>query len=106
MYNRYIPEDTAYAPVQREPPRPHGPDPGPRRPQALRLPDFLGGKEGLSRLFKGSEGGGPYPAPCPGRPTRPADGRLPLRRLVKFENRDTTYGAPTGQPPPSMLQYR
>lgn len=58
MYNRYIPEDTAYAPVQRELPRPHGPDPGPRRPQALRLPDFLAGKEGLSRLFKGSEGGG------------------------------------------------
>ena len=58
MYNRYIPEDTAYAPVQREPPRPHGPGPGPRRPHALRLPDFLAGKEGLSRLFKGSEGGG------------------------------------------------
>lgn len=58
MYNRYIPEDTSFTRVEREPPRSPGQNPGPRRQQAFRLPDFLTGKEGLSRLFQSQEGGG------------------------------------------------
>lgn len=53
MYNRYIPQDVAYTPVEGTTPS----RPGPRR-QSFRLPDFLGGKEGLSGLLGGQEGGG------------------------------------------------
>ncbi len=62
MYNRYIPEDMSYTPVEEKTPppqRPHGPEQGngPRR-SAFRLPDFLSGKEGLSGLLGSREGGG------------------------------------------------
>ena len=58
MYNRYIPENTSFTRVEREPPPPAGPAPGARRQQAFRLPDFLSGQEGLSRLFQNHEGSG------------------------------------------------
>ena len=58
MYNRYIPEDTSFTRVEREPPRFPDQEPGPHRQQAFRLPDFLSGQEGLSRLFRSREGGG------------------------------------------------
>lgn len=54
MYNRYIPEDVSYTPVERpafQPPRPR-PDSRPR-PASFRLPDFLSGTDGVSRLLKG-----------------------------------------------------
>lgn len=50
MYNRYIPQDVSYTPVEETPS-------GPRRPP-FRLPDFLGGKEGLSGLLGEREGSG------------------------------------------------
>ena len=59
MYNRYIPEDMSYAPVE-----PSAPSAPPRRAAGgaprppLRLPDFLAGKEGLSGLCGGREAGG------------------------------------------------
>ena len=58
MYNRYIPEDTSYTPVQPPPPppqRPRSPGTGPRRQPPVRFPDFLsgkGGKDSLSGLLK------------------------------------------------------
>lgn len=56
MYNRYIPEDASYIPVEPppEPPRSPTPDSGPR--PSFR--DFLSGKEGLSGLFGVREGNG------------------------------------------------
>ena len=51
VYNRYIPRDVSYTPVEKES------RPGPRR-SAFRLPDFLGGKEGLSGLLGEREGSG------------------------------------------------
>lgn len=51
MYNRYIPENTPYFPVEEKPPRMSGPDPAPRRRPAFRLNELTG-------LLKGSEGGG------------------------------------------------
>lgn len=51
MYNRYIPEDTSYFPVEEEPPRRSGSGPGPQRRPAFRLNELTG-------LLKGSEGGG------------------------------------------------
>lgn len=51
MYNRYIPENTPYFPVEEEPPRMNGPGPAPRRRPAFRLNELTG-------LLKGSEGGG------------------------------------------------
>lgn len=53
MYNRYIPQDVSYTPVEKKPPS----RPDSRRPP-FRLPDFLGGKEGLSGLLGGQEGSG------------------------------------------------
>lgn len=53
MYNRYIPQDAAYTPVEGTTPG----RPGPHR-QPFRFSDLLGGKEGLSGLFGGQEGGG------------------------------------------------
>lgn len=60
MYNRYIPEDVLYTPVEE-----HSPPPEPfqdhrRGPQQtrLRFPEFLTGREGLSKLLNGREGGG------------------------------------------------
>ena len=53
MYNRYIPQDVSYTPVEEKPPG----RPGAARP-AFRLPDFLGGKEGLSGLLGDREGSG------------------------------------------------
>ena len=53
MYNRYIPQDVSYTPVEGA----SRPSPGPNR-QPFRLPDFLGGKEGLSGLLGNREGGG------------------------------------------------
>ena len=55
MYNRYIPEDASYVPV--EPPRPSAsasasaPRPAPRRQPAFRWNELTG-------LLKGGEGGG------------------------------------------------
>lgn len=49
MYNRYIPEDTSYFPVEGEPPRRNGS--GPQRKPAFRLNELTG-------LLKGPEGGG------------------------------------------------
>lgn len=62
MYNRYIPDDTAYTRAGAE--QPFRPDrsrqgPGERpRGSAFRLPDFLSGREGLGALFSGGEKGG------------------------------------------------
>lgn len=56
MYNRYIPEDVSYTPIEpvmQQPPTPGG---GPR--QSLRFPDLLSGKEGLSALLGVREGNG------------------------------------------------
>lgn len=53
MYNRYIPQDASYTPVEKAPPV----RPASRRP-SFRLPDFLGGNEGLSRLLGDKEGNG------------------------------------------------
>lgn len=47
MYNRYIPEDMSYSPVEKGPPSDRPQNPG------FRLPDFRMGKEGLSGLLKG-----------------------------------------------------
>ena len=49
MYNRYIPEDTSYTPIEPPPEQPGKPvsDSGPR--QSFR--DLLSGTEGLSGLF-------------------------------------------------------
>lgn len=58
MYNRYIPEDMSYTPVDSFPPPEQSrgrSEPGGRSRQApFRLPDFLTGKEGggLSGLLK------------------------------------------------------
>ena len=54
MYNRYIPEDVSYAPIEPlpEPPRDPAPDNG-TRPS---FRDFLSGKEGLSGLLGTREG--------------------------------------------------
>jgi len=62
VYNRYIPEDVHFTPVEEKTPpsqRSRGPEQGngPRR-SSFRLPDFLSGKEGLSGLLGGREGGG------------------------------------------------
>ncbi|NBI65324.1 hypothetical protein D1646_00580 [Pseudoflavonifractor sp. 60] len=57
MYNRYIPEDVSYTPVER-PPTPSPPPRAPQRGQPLRLPDFLTGKDGLASLLGGKEEGG------------------------------------------------
>lgn len=57
MYNRYIPEDMSYAPVDRPSFRPEPPRSRPEdRPRQMpfRLPNFLSGEEGgLSNLLKG-----------------------------------------------------
>ena len=60
MYNRYIPEDVSYTPVEEHSPPPEpfqGPERGPQQTR-LRFPEFLTGKEGLSRLLNSREGGG------------------------------------------------
>ena len=56
MYNRYIPEDMSYTPIE-EPALPverpqSAPAGGGIRPAPFRIPDFLSGKEGLSGLLK------------------------------------------------------
>lgn len=51
MYNRYIPEDSSYVPVEREPSRPDAPRPAPRRQPAVRWSELTG-------LLKGGEKGG------------------------------------------------
>ena len=51
MYNRYLPEDTAYPPVGRPAARPGG-------NAGYRLPDYLAGREGLGALLSGGQGGG------------------------------------------------
>lgn len=56
MYNRYIPEDMSYTPV--EPSAPQEPRQGRREGAPFRIPDFLSGKEGLSALLGGKEKGG------------------------------------------------
>lgn len=53
MYNRYIPQDVSYTPVEET----TSGRPDAHRPP-FRLPDFLGGKEGLSGLLGNREGGG------------------------------------------------
>lgn len=55
MYNRYIPEDVSYTPIEPPPEQPRGPAPdsGPR--PSFRFPDFLSGKDGL---LGGREGSG------------------------------------------------
>lgn len=53
MYNRYIPQDVSYTPVEEKP----SSRPGPRR-AAFRFSDFLGGKEGISSLLGEREGSG------------------------------------------------
>jgi len=61
VYNRYIPQDVLYTPVEEKTPpprRPRGPEQGNGPRQSFRLPDFLSGKEGLSGLFGNREGGG------------------------------------------------
>ena len=67
MYNRYIPEDTSYTPVEEETPTPEREDPSQvqppgteqkKRESSFRLSALLGGKEGLSGLFSGREKGG------------------------------------------------
>lgn len=55
MYNRYIPEDVSYVPIEPPPEHPPAPGGGPR--QSFRIPDILSGKEGLSGLLGGREGG-------------------------------------------------
>ena len=56
MYNRYIPEDVSYTPVEEHMPstgRPRStPQGGGVRPAPFRIPDFLSGTEGLSGLLK------------------------------------------------------
>ena len=54
MYNRYIPEDVSYTPIEPPPEPPRGPTPdGTSRPS---LRDLLSGKEGLSGLLGAREG--------------------------------------------------
>lgn len=53
MYNRYIPQDVSYTPVEGTAPG----RPGSHRPP-FRFSDILGGKEGLSGLLGNREGGG------------------------------------------------
>ena len=54
MYNRYIPEDVSYTPVEPPPKQPRGPAPDSApRPS---FHDFLSGKEGLSGLLGAREG--------------------------------------------------
>lgn len=62
MYNRYIPEDVSYTPVEKKTAPQTASKNGPRQ-SPFRIPDFLSGKEGLSALFggrglSGGEGGG------------------------------------------------
>lgn len=54
MYNRYIPEDVSYAPIDPPPEQPPAHDSRPR--PSFRFPDPLAGKEGLSGLLGGREG--------------------------------------------------
>lgn len=54
MYNRYIPEDVSYTPIEPPPKQPTTPGSGPR--PTTRFPDFLSGKEGLSGLLGVREG--------------------------------------------------
>lgn len=66
MYNRYIPEDTSYTPVEEETPTPEREEPSKGSPgteqknreNPFRLSSLLGGKEGLTGLFSGREKGG------------------------------------------------
>lgn len=53
MYNRYIPQDMSYTPVEET----TSARPGPRRPP-FRFQELLRGKDGLSGLFGNREGGG------------------------------------------------
>lgn len=53
MYNRYIPEDVSYTPIEPPPEPPCGPAPESGRPS---FRDFLSGKEGLSGLLGAREG--------------------------------------------------
>ena len=61
MYNRYLPQDISFSPVEREPARSVGPE-ACRRNQSgvegLKNLPFLNGKEGLGALFSGGEGRG------------------------------------------------
>lgn len=50
MYNRYIPRDVSYTPVEKTPSTP-------RRPP-IRIPELLGGRDGLSGLLGEGEGSG------------------------------------------------
>lgn len=59
MYNRYLPQDEAYLPVEPTPPEgesEHTPEPHPSQSEPLgkklRLPKLSEGKEGLSSLLK------------------------------------------------------
>lgn len=60
MYNRYIPDDTGYVPVEKSsqaPPRQPQPPPEPLPRPGSRSSPFSLGKEGLGRLFSSQEGG-------------------------------------------------
>lgn len=52
MYNRYIPQDVSYTPIEKK-----APGPASHR-QSFRFSDILGGKDGLSGLLGNREGGG------------------------------------------------
>ena len=54
MYNRYIPEDVSYIPIEPPPEQPAAPESGPR--PSFRIPGFSSGKEGLSGLLGIQEG--------------------------------------------------
>lgn len=54
MYNRYIPEDVSYTPIEPTPEQP--PRPGGEPRPSLRFPGLLSGKEGLSALLGTREG--------------------------------------------------
>lgn len=54
MYNRYIPEDVSYTPI--EPPQEQPPTHGGGPRSSFRIPDLLSGKEGLSGLLGVREG--------------------------------------------------
>ena len=80
MYNRYIPEDVSYTPVEEHSPPPEpfqGPERGPQQTR-LRFPEFLTGKEGLSRLLNSREGGGL---------SGPRERRTPQRTMVPFRGK-------------------
>lgn len=62
MYNRYIPEDVSYTPVEKnsspDPSRDNSKPMGRSHQQPFRFPDFLSKKESLSAILGGREGAG------------------------------------------------